>query len=72
MSIYLIIIQLDQQIKKLIAHTHAVTSLEIGKNPHHIISGSNDGSLRIWDIRNYQCIAETQVCILYLTLKLGS
>ena len=25
----------------------------------HVVTGGLDGAVRVWDIRNYQCIAET-------------
>lgn len=26
----------------------------------HVVTGGHDGAVKVWDIRNYQCIAETQ------------
>ena len=25
----------------------------------HVVTGGHDGAVKVWDIRNYQCIAET-------------
>jgi striatin 1/3/4 len=27
----------------------------------HVVTGGHDGAVKVWDIRNYQCIAETAV-----------
>jgi striatin 1/3/4 len=44
-------------IKSIVAHSDAVTSLCIRSNENNeLISISNDGSIRIWDIRKYKCI----------------
>ena len=52
---------LDVQIKGIIAHTDALTSITVAKNKHHVITSSHDGSLRLWDLRKFQCIFDIQV-----------
>lgn len=49
-------------IKSFIAHNDSVTSLALNpKYPNQVISVSHDGSLRIWDLRKYQCLQELAV-----------
>ena len=48
-------------IKNLVGHTDAVTSLSINKNSNHVASVSHDGSMRIWDVRKFQCLYEIHV-----------
>ncbi len=50
-----------KQIKCLIAHTDAVTSLDVNRNGNYIFSGGHDGSLRCWDMRNFKCVFHTEV-----------
>jgi WD40 repeat protein len=26
----------------------------------HLISGSHDGSIKVWDLRNYRCVSEVE------------
>jgi pre-rRNA-processing protein IPI3 len=39
-------------------HSKAVVSLSISADDKHLISGSDDGSARVWDIGSFQCLHE--------------
>jgi striatin 1/3/4 len=51
--------QLTGKIDK--AHSGGVSTLlvEPQSGGLHVVTGGHDGAVRVWDIRNYQCIAET-------------
>jgi WD40 repeat protein len=40
------------------AHQDSVSSLAFSNSGLHLISGSHDGSIKVWDIRNYKCVSE--------------
>jgi striatin 1/3/4 len=48
-------------IMNLIGHTDAVTSLSLNQNNFCLASVGADGSMRTWDIRNYQCLNDIPV-----------
>jgi WD40 repeat protein len=52
-------------IKSLIAHKDSVTSLSFNNNGFSLNSVSHDNSLKIWDIRKYECISEINVYIFF-------
>lgn len=43
-------------IKSIVGHTDSISSITFGINEYEIISGCHDGSIRYWDIRNYNLI----------------
>ena len=42
----------------MVAHLDAVTSLSIDPSGLYILSGSHDGSIRLWNMENKTCIQE--------------
>ena len=42
------------------AHTGSVSCVKFGahNNGLNVITGSHDGSVKIWDLRNHQCVGE--------------
>ena len=42
----------------MIAHTDAVSCLQVVGNTNLLVSGGHDGSVRCWDLRKYQCVHE--------------
>jgi striatin 1/3/4 len=42
----------------MIGHTASVSSLSMDPSGIYLFSGSHDGSLRAWDVRNYKCLCE--------------
>lgn len=48
-------------IDKFVAHSDRVTSIYYEDNKKLVITGSSDGSLRLWDIRNLKCLQEFSV-----------
>ena len=44
-----------------VGHTDAVTGLSIHPNNTRFASVGHDGSLRVWDVRNYECLQEIEV-----------
>ena len=49
---------LIKMINNITGHTNAVTSLSLHPNLNYLASVGNDGSMRTWDIRKYQCLHE--------------
>lgn len=43
-------------IKSIIGHTDSISSLEFGINEYELITASHDGSIRYWDIRNFNLL----------------
>jgi len=48
-------------IKEIVAHTDAVSAVLPQTSKNLVFSGSHDGALRAWDIRNYQCSFDSMV-----------
>ncbi|CDW73793.1 calmodulin binding protein 3 [Stylonychia lemnae] len=50
-----------KQVKTIVAHTDAITSLLVNKKSSQqmFISGGHDGAVRAWDLRTFQCIYDT-------------
>ena len=48
-------------IECFVAHKDSVTTLSQKNDSFYMASGGHDGSLRIWDLRNYKCIQEISV-----------
>jgi len=48
-------------INRFVAHADAVTDLTFGPTNHQLTSVSHDGSIRIWDIRKFNCLYELTV-----------
>ena len=48
-------------VKSIIAHSDSVSSLSFLPAKKHFASVGHDGSLRIWDYRNFKCIYEMPV-----------
>ncbi len=40
------------------AHTDSVSSLSYSSSGMSLITGSHDGSIKIWDLRNYKQVGE--------------
>lgn len=57
-------------IKSLIAHKDSINSLSFQSNGFSLSSVSHDNSLKIWDIRKYECIYEINVfnILLYVNI----
>ncbi|XP_065056919.1 striatin-like [Rhopilema esculentum] len=51
-------INTGKQIHTMVAHLDAVTSLSIDPTGLYLLSGSHDGSIRLWNIENKTCIQE--------------
>jgi striatin 1/3/4 len=45
----------------MIAHTDAVCSISLQSHSPFFCSGSADGSVRYWDIRNYKCLSDLPI-----------
>jgi WD40 repeat protein len=45
----------NQLIKTVVGHADAISCLTptLATNPHILVSGEHDGSVRIWDIRTF-------------------
>ncbi|KRY39251.1 Striatin-3, partial [Trichinella spiralis] len=48
-----------QMIDSVVAHLDAVTCLAIDPNGLYLLSGSHDGSLRLWNVDTKMCLQET-------------
>ncbi|KRZ74385.1 Striatin, partial [Trichinella papuae] len=48
-----------QMIDSVVAHLDAVTCLSIDPNGLYLLSGSHDGSLRLWNVDTKMCLQET-------------
>ena len=48
----------NQLIKTVVGHADAISCLTptLATNPHILVSGEHDGSVRIWDIRTFQLL----------------
>jgi len=51
-------IDTGKQIHTMVAHLDAVTSLSIDPTGLYLLSGSHDGSIRLWNMENKTCIQE--------------
>ncbi|NP_001296588.1 striatin-3-like [Hydra vulgaris] len=47
-----------KEVHSMVAHLDAVTSLSIDPSGLYILSGSHDGSIRLWSMENKTCIQE--------------
>jgi len=47
-----------KEIHNMVAHLDAVTSLSVDPSGLYILSGSHDGSIRLWNMENKTCIQE--------------
>ena len=56
---YFLSYSLGQLINSSIAHMESVTTLSADPNGLYMLSGSDEGSIRLWDIQNRVCL---QVC----------
>lgn len=65
---YIIIIDLekDQQVSKAVGHTNVINTLEFNSNGTQLISGSDDGTLRIWNVDGSPSLTTTA------TISVGS
>lgn len=43
-------------IKSIVGHTDSISSLSFGIGEFDLISGSHDGFIRSWDLRNYNLL----------------
>lgn len=49
-------------IKSIVAHSDSVTGISLNhKSPYEIFTCSHDGTVRIWDLRQYRCLADANV-----------
>ena len=44
--------------RAMIAHTDAVSCLQVVGSTNLLVSGGHDGSIRCWDLRKFQCVHE--------------
>jgi len=47
-----------KEVHNMVAHLDAVTSLSVDPSGLYILSGSHDGSIRLWNMENKTCIQE--------------
>jgi len=40
------------------AHSDSISTMAYSNSGLHLVTGSHDGSLKVWDIRNYKVVSE--------------
>ena len=43
-------------VKSIVGHTNSISTVEFGLSEYELLSGCHDGSMRCWDIRNYNLL----------------
>lgn len=49
-------------LKEFVGHTGFVNDVSFSLDAHHVLSGSTDGSVRIWLTRTAECVSNFKVC----------
>lgn len=48
-------------VKSFIAHSNVITALDVQQDSHTLITGDQDGSMRLWDLQTFRCVQELSV-----------